>query len=89
MLSEYDECLTEEHGCEHVCVNTLGGFHCECNIGYELHSDGKRCEGTYLHLQFITRKALGLLPEIQNETGRDIILSRDIILNFAVVPFCH
>ncbi|KAK2192635.1 hypothetical protein NP493_27g02025 [Ridgeia piscesae] len=43
-IKEYDECLTEEHGCEHVCVNTLGGFHCECNIGYELHSDGKRCE---------------------------------------------
>lgn len=42
---EYDECASEEHGCHHICVNTLGSFRCECNIGYELHSDGKRCEG--------------------------------------------
>jgi len=27
-----------------VCVNTLGSYRCSCRIGYELHSDGKRCE---------------------------------------------
>ncbi|XP_074648145.1 tolloid-like protein 2 isoform X2 [Tubulanus polymorphus] len=43
-IKEYDECKTDEHGCEHECVNTLGGYRCECTIGYELHSDGKRCE---------------------------------------------
>ena len=51
IVSEYDECLSENHRCDHRCVNTLGGFRCECNIGYELHSDGKRCEGMYLHLE--------------------------------------
>ena len=44
-ISEYDECATDKHGCDHVCVNTLGSFKCECKIGYELHSDGKKCEG--------------------------------------------
>ncbi|CAH1793785.1 unnamed protein product [Owenia fusiformis] len=43
-IKEYDECSTDEHGCHHQCVNTLGGFKCQCKIGYELHSDGKRCE---------------------------------------------
>lgn len=43
-IKEYDECATKEHGCQHECVNTLGDFRCECKIGYELHSDGKRCE---------------------------------------------
>ncbi|ELU00391.1 hypothetical protein CAPTEDRAFT_221124 [Capitella teleta] len=43
-VKEYDECASEIHGCHHTCVNTLGGFRCECNIGYELHSDGKKCE---------------------------------------------
>lgn len=43
--SEYDECATNDHGCDHECVNTLGSFKCECRIGYELHSDGKKCEG--------------------------------------------
>ena len=46
MLTEVDECESEGHGCEHDCVNTLGGYRCECKIGYELHSDGKHCEGT-------------------------------------------
>ncbi|GAB6021030.1 hypothetical protein CHUAL_003667 [Chamberlinius hualienensis] len=43
-VKEYDECATKDHGCQHECVNTLGSFRCECKIGYELHSDGKRCE---------------------------------------------
>lgn len=43
-VKEYDECATNNHGCDHECVNTLGSFKCECRIGYELHSDGKKCE---------------------------------------------
>lgn len=43
-IKEYDECATDNHGCDHECVNTLGSFKCECRIGYELHSDGKKCE---------------------------------------------
>ncbi len=36
--------LGGSHGCEHECVNTLGGYECRCKIGFELHSDEKRCE---------------------------------------------
>ena len=43
--TEFDECASLDHGCEHSCVNTLGGYECQCRIGFELHSDGKRCEG--------------------------------------------
>ena len=44
-MKEYDECTNaQEHGCEHDCINTLGGYECQCMIGYELHSDEKRCE---------------------------------------------
>lgn len=45
LLLEFDECVLIEHGCEHNCINTLGGFECSCKPGYELHSDGKHCEG--------------------------------------------
>lgn len=41
---EFDECKLTDHQCEHECVNTLGSFRCECRIGYELRSDGKKCE---------------------------------------------
>jgi len=33
-----------EHGCEHECINTLGGYECSCHLGYELHSNRKACE---------------------------------------------
>ena len=46
-LTEYDECKSDDHGCHHICVNTLGGYRCECKIGYELNPDGKRCEGLF------------------------------------------
>ncbi|KAH9490031.1 Dorsal-ventral patterning tolloid-like protein 1 [Bulinus truncatus] len=48
---EHDECSNDDHGCDHECVNTLGSYTCACRTGYELHSDGKRCEdicGGYL-----------------------------------------
>ncbi|XP_061399860.1 protein tolkin [Musca vetustissima] len=43
-MKEVDECETQNHGCEHECINTLGGYECACHIGYELHSDKKHCE---------------------------------------------
>ncbi|BFZ17237.1 hypothetical protein BsWGS_20276 [Bradybaena similaris] len=43
-VKEFDECSRDDHGCDHDCVNTLGSYRCSCRIGYELHSDGKRCE---------------------------------------------
>jgi hypothetical protein len=44
-VAEFDECALQTHGCEQNCVNTLGGYECSCRIGFELHSDGKHCEG--------------------------------------------
>ncbi|XP_055525021.1 tolloid-like protein 1 [Wyeomyia smithii] len=43
-MKEVDECERMDHGCEHECINTLGGYECACYIGYELHSDKKSCE---------------------------------------------
>ena len=30
-------------GCQQVCVNTPGGFHCTCRPGYTLDSNGITC----------------------------------------------
>ncbi|XP_048514923.1 bone morphogenetic protein 1 isoform X1 [Athalia rosae] len=43
-MKEFDECVLIDHGCEHECINTLGGYECSCKVGFELHSDGKHCE---------------------------------------------
>ena len=47
-MKEVDECELLDHGCEHECINTLGGYECSCYIGYELHSDKKTCESKLL-----------------------------------------
>lgn len=46
-IKELDECELKDHGCEHNCINTLGGYQCSCHIGYELHSDKKTCESKH------------------------------------------
>ena len=42
------ECIDENEcdlytNCRHSCVNTEGSFHCDCNEGHELVSDGYSC----------------------------------------------
>lgn len=49
-IKELDECEQQDNGCEHECINTLGGYECSCNIGYELHSDKKTCESNFCDL---------------------------------------
>ena len=31
--------------CHQRCVNTPGSYHCTCNTGYQLDSDGRTCTG--------------------------------------------
>lgn len=53
-IKELDECELKDHGCQHECTNTLGGYQCSCHIGYELHSDKKTCESTEsIRLQYL------------------------------------
>uniref|UniRef100_A0A3B3DBC7 Matrilin 4 n=1 Tax=Oryzias melastigma TaxID=30732 RepID=A0A3B3DBC7_ORYME len=40
-----DLCKEMDHGCQHVCENSPGSFHCLCHEGYTLNQDGKTCTG--------------------------------------------
>ena len=54
IVLDIDECAGD-HGCHHWCRNTIGSFHCYCNPGYMLNSDGTTCEGNFiLHNPMIT-----------------------------------
>ena len=42
---EINECTLNADDCQQVCVNTEGGFQCECFEGYMLNDDQKNCSG--------------------------------------------
>jgi hypothetical protein len=45
-LSDVNECVGGNHGCQHQCNNTEGSFVCSCNAGYTLNAtDSKTCLG--------------------------------------------
>ena len=45
-LSDTDECALSNGGCSHKCVNTAGGYKCECtDPELSLASDNKTCQG--------------------------------------------
>ena len=48
VLRDVDKCITEEHGCEQVCINTVGSYFCKCRRGYYLHQDGRTFLGRIL-----------------------------------------
>ena len=33
---DIDECLVSNGGCEHICLNTNGSYHCSCQSGFKL-----------------------------------------------------
>jgi hypothetical protein len=44
LISDINECENNIHDCSQICVNNEGGFNCECEFGYELRDDRRRCE---------------------------------------------
>ena len=49
VLSDVNECsVSDNGGCSHKCVNSLGGYKCECpDPELRLSSDNKTCHGKY------------------------------------------
>ncbi|XP_036605335.1 epidermal growth factor-like protein 7 isoform X2 [Trichosurus vulpecula] len=42
--TDVDECSQPGHGCPQKCINIPGSYHCQCQEGYELSSDGRLCQ---------------------------------------------
>lgn len=42
-FADINECLFDNGGCDHICVNTNGSLQCLCNTSYVLAVDNKTC----------------------------------------------
>lgn len=47
--TDTNECSVSNGGCQQVCVNTVGGYECQCRPGYKLHWNKKDCVGKRCH----------------------------------------
>ena len=45
IAADINECLRFNGRCSHKCVNTPGGYHCECRAGYILRPNRRDCRG--------------------------------------------
>ena len=44
IVSDIDECESDQHSCDQLCHNVPGSYNCFCEEGYILLSDSKTCE---------------------------------------------
>ena len=50
LISDINECLSDNGGCHHNCHNSVGSYSCSCTNGYQLNSNGYTCEGRYVRV---------------------------------------
>lgn len=89
---DVDECLFNNGGCQHVCVNTMGSYECRCNEGFFLSDNQHTCihrsVGEYPSLPGVL-KHLELtfsLPLIIMYPKVCVFVFQCVLLSYAVVP---
>lgn len=42
VIVDVNECESGTADCEHICINTIGGYNCDCEFGFALHDKDRR-----------------------------------------------
>lgn len=53
IIVDINECEAATADCDHICINTDGGYNCECEIGYALHDKDRRTCQKGVNLTFL------------------------------------
>lgn len=53
-IPDINECVLNLHDCQHICINTLGGYECGCHPGFQLNVDKRSCDGEVSNLYCYT-----------------------------------
>ena len=64
IVADVDECLNNNGGCSHKCVNMAGTYRCECPPGSILHSNGHDCTGEYTLQKYCNYQIISIVPLI-------------------------
>ena len=61
---DINECNINNGGCAQKCINKQGSYHCACDQGYALDTDGHNCSGTIFPSLAITIVMLQILMSV-------------------------
>ena len=50
-VSDVNECVSNNGGCDHICVNTVGSHTCKCKDGWTLETDKMNCKGNIVYFR--------------------------------------
>lgn len=63
---DVDECMENNGGCQHTCINIMGSYECRCKEGFFLSDNQHTCihrsEGTLVWLRVVGRVLSESLP---------------------------
>lgn len=45
LVTDVNECEDSNNGCDGQCINTEGGYDCQCTSGRVWSADNRTCEG--------------------------------------------
>ncbi|XP_037023347.2 fibulin-2 isoform X1 [Artibeus jamaicensis] len=74
---DQDECLLlPGELCQHLCINTVGSYHCACFPGFSLQDDGRTCHPDHRPPQPEAAEESALRPESSLVPPNTILLPR-------------
>ena len=62
LMSDSNECVNNNGGCEQFCYNLIPGYHCDCQDGYALADDGHTCNGCFTLYHIIPHSVWLIAP---------------------------
>ena len=57
--TDINECLTDNGGCDHICVNTQASHECLCNTSYMLTADNRTCVPIVTEQSYMLKEPIG------------------------------
>jgi len=81
-FSDINECTVSNGGCSHKCVNTVGGYKCECpDLELSLTLDNKTCHGKRKNNSNTTNTDYTFVCTIATFPGRSFNAQFNVILH--------